>query len=94
MISYLLPCRPRLGQLELGCPDVHRVFRHPQEPGHPPVSRALSGPGRLAGGAQHGDDGDRQRHGQQRVGGRLGGLRQAGERQHQVSAARQIKGAA
>lgn len=64
---------------------MHRVLWDPPEPGHPPVPRALPGPGRLAGGAQHGDDSHRQHHGQQRLGGRSGGLHQAGERQHQVS---------
>lgn len=86
-----LSCRPRLGQFEPGCLDVHWVLRHSQEPGHPPVPRALSGPGRLAGGAEHGDDSNRQHHGQQRMGGLFGGIHKARERQHQVSTILQIK---
>lgn len=88
---YLLPCRSRLGQSESRRPDVHRVLWDPQKLGHPPVPGALPGPGRLAGGAQHGDDGHRERHGQQRVGGSSGELQQAGERQHQVSVLLQIQ---
>lgn len=63
---------------------MHRVLRDPPEPGHALIPRPLAGPGRLAGGAQHGDDSHRQHHGQQRLGGSLGGLQQAGQRLHQV----------
>lgn len=84
--SFLLSTvRSGLGQSQPGCVDVHRVLRDPPEPGHAPVPRPLARPGRLAGGAQHGDDSHWQHHGQQRLGGRLGGLQQAGQRQHQVS---------
>ncbi len=57
IIPCLLSCRPRLGQSEPGRLDVHRVLRDPQKLGHPPVSCPLPGPGWLASGAQHGDDG-------------------------------------
>lgn len=91
VIFDFLSNRSRLGQFESRGLDVHRVLRHPQEPGHPPVPCALPGPGQLAGGAQHGDDRHRERHGQQRVGGGSGGIRQARKRQHQVSSHLQIK---
>lgn len=70
---------------------MHRVLWDPQKPGHPPVQGPLPGPGRLAGGAEHGDDGHRERDGQQRVGGSFGELQQARERQHQVSVLLQVQ---
>lgn len=89
--TIFLTCRPGLGQFEPGCSDVHRVLGHAQEPGYPSVPRAFSGSGRLAGGAQHGDDSNWQRYGQQRMGGLSGGIHEARERQHQVSTILQIK---
>lgn len=70
---------------------MHRVLWDPQKLGHPPVQGPLPGPGRLAGGAQHGYDGHREHDGQQRVGGSFGELQQARERQHQVSVLLQIQ---
>lgn len=70
---------------------MHRVLWDPQKLGHPPVQGPLLGPGRLAGGAQHGYDGHRERDGQQCVGGSFGELQQAREWQHQVSILLQIQ---
>lgn len=79
-----LTLRSGLGQSEPRRSDLYRVLRDAQEPGHTSVPCTVSGPGRLACGAQHGDDGHREHHGQQRLGGQCGGIHQTRGGQHQV----------
>lgn len=76
--------RPGLGESEPRRSDLHRVFGHPQEPGHSPVQSSLPGPGRMAAGAHQGDVGHRQRAGQRRVGGQRSGKPQTRTGRQQV----------
>lgn len=60
LFVFIFPLRrSRLGESEPRSADLYRVLRDPSAPGHSPVPCALAGPGRLACGAEHGDDGYR-----------------------------------